>query len=123
MKTWSTVEDLPASFQEALAGFTAFRRLGFTADQIFAGWNFGRVLVELQAQGRTFTLDFPCPDVAEADFIEKWRLAAELWNGSTLAEQEKIFQKSYVRKHSIEFAAAMVHKGFVVSKSPGFPLN
>ncbi len=80
------LRDYPKVYRDALACFEAFRRLGFSADEIFFGFDVvdgerDMVHMQLQTQGKTFTVTVaPIPGASRAKVAKTWKAIAKLMN-------------------------------------------
>ena len=105
------------ALRELLAVFEAWRKLGFTSDQIYAlpeaiAPDAGLVpALVLRAQGRQFIITAPAP-FPKAEFVDAWIKAAEAWNKGTDEERDVVWRGSVVYKHAVPLVTAMIAKGF-----------
>ena len=80
------LQDYPKPYRDALAYFEAFRRFGFSADEIFFGFGVvdlapDIVHLQLQTQGKTFTVIVgELPGVKRSRVEKVWRAITELMN-------------------------------------------
>ena len=110
-------------YEKQLALFEAFRRLGFTSDEIFVGYNGGNPVVVVRAQEKQFAVavgDTGPQPTDEQQYQEEWVDAVAAWNGGMLTEVER--QRLY-REHVIDagkgmpLLEALFAKGFVLPKN------
>lgn len=86
------ISDFPKSYRDALAHFEAFRRLGFSADDIFFG--FGEVSgepdvmhLQLKTQGQEFTVSIAqIPGATYEQVTKTWEQVAGLLPVASEAE-------------------------------------
>ena len=108
-----------AAFKEALAAFEAFRRLGFSSDNISfvvkpeEAKSF--IYMRLYEQDKDFI--YGCgilpykPEVIQA----MWQAVGSLWNKHmTLQQRKAIYDKSLVRKQGVQLLIRLQEKGFKV---------
>jgi hypothetical protein len=137
-----TLPQLPVEIREGLCFHEALRRLGFSADNIYAGYGVtdnapadrvflhgkragqpvpvdcGCVILQLQDQGRVFTFDIRAPALTARKFGRLWIRAAKLWNNSTEEESTPIWRDSWIYQHAAELVALLLDKGFVIPVMP-----
>lgn len=114
--------DIQEPFREMLACFEAFRRVGISPNDIFAGMQPGsgrrktRAYLVAKQVELSFTVmceDGQCPETPEA-FSAAWIAAGEWWNTATEGEQMEIWSQSEVRTRIGSLIRAMRNKGFEV---------
>ncbi len=116
------IADFPKAYRDTLAHWSAFRNLGFSADEIFFG--FGEVSgqpdvlhLQLQTQGRTFTA--MCAQLHETeDRVRKtWKQIAKLVQTSTLEERNACYREHLIgsnRDYFMTFVVAIREKGILI---------
>lgn len=109
---------IPACIKEALAMHEAFRRLGFSADDIFCVYYQEQIAIELHTQGKEFVVTCGNHDFPEEKFPELWKRACALWNGTepgmTGTTREIIYRGSELMKGGhigIQLIGALQAKG------------
>lgn len=118
------VKVFDASYWECFATHEAFRRLGFTSDELFVG--FGNVSgiddvlhVQLQSQDKTFTVPVAkMPGVKYEDAMATWQAFAHSLPGMNESELQRRWESSSIRKNSVMFLMALIDKGFVIPGNP-----
>jgi len=86
-----------AVFDRQLALFEALRRIGFTSDEIFTGYNSGRPVTVIRAEGKQFVMcmEGSCTVEDENEYILGWREAAEWWNGKATDRERMAIYCAY----------------------------
>lgn len=107
------IADFPKAYRDTLAYWSAFRNLGFDADDIFFG--FGEVSgeqctmhLQLQTQGKTFTV--MCAQllgVPRDKVFKTWQKIAKLVNVSTL-EERNAYYREHLLGQSLDYFATFV---------------
>lgn len=113
--------EIPSVYQQALALFEAFRRFGFSAEDIYVASDSAGVLaVLLKTQGQQFVA--PVGHVDLNDWEASWTAVVEALRSGALsdADLEEIWQESLVRKHGPELLLALYKKGIRVPKLNAF---
>lgn len=122
--------ELPDALQQALGAFEGFRKLGFSADNIFIIINgpmqlqqgpetCHQILMSLRAQDKEFKVDCGIvPDTEKRDIGDLWMDVCEAMNNETIDRDalDKVWQKSLAHRDSASFVAALVRKGFIIPK-------
>jgi hypothetical protein len=118
---------------EALCLHELFRRMGFSANDIFIvlaragnpesailprGLSVGdlALFVTLKAQGKEYNVimgALPCPD---AEFAKAWGEAVVLFNNATRAETDPIWDRSVIVKRAPVVALDVHAMGFVIPR-------
>lgn len=115
------LSDLHPTLKQALGFFEAFRRMGFTPDEIYAAYGSlgqkGRVQIILKAQDRIFSCDAGLVDYREDEFKKRWEEASHLWNNATQEETKIVWDASYARKNATQLIMAMSGRGFVIKNN------
>ena len=109
---------LHPAIKEALAVHEAYRRLHFTADEIFVVLDKQRQLfVMVRRGGREFHTLVGVDFQATADTLRAhWEQACHAWNVTmTEAERQAIYSASRISKTAAPFVAAIVAKGFSIA--------
>lgn len=138
-----SLADLPISVHEGLCNHEALRRLGFDSSDIYVGFapmanpsdgriyprgpragqpvpaNCGSVIVRLETQGRTFTIDYPDQDLTRPQFNRIWIKAGKLWNRSTDAESGSIWRSSWIYANGLGLITSLLNKGFYLPVAVG----
>lgn len=118
--------ELEQVLNEALATFEAYRRLGFTSDEIFFTLDSVNIFMVLQTQGKEFTITCGPRGVLDANQITaEWNKKAEAWNGTmTAPEREQIWISSFVASHCGSLIDGLMRKGIRLSRlKPSRPLR
>ena len=111
-------------YEMQLAVFEALRRLGFTSDEIYAGYNNGQPVTVLKAQGKQFVLNYPkavdVPQTAE-EYVAGWQEACEAWNSKMdNTERTRIFEERFlVVGEAVQLLEALSRKGFTWTSTAG----
>lgn len=105
-----------ALYEMQLGVFEALRRLGFSPDDIYVGYNSGVPVTILRTQGKICAVNYPHADVipdSEAAYVSGWLEAAAEWNGQMSNEQRmRIFTDQFLsRGGSIRLLEMLMHKG------------
>jgi len=111
------------ALREALAVHEAFRRLGFTADEIFLklGPMHGspsvhtHLQVVLRAQDKAFTVDIDAAAAGVVDDVRaSWQALVSWWNSPDTPELERkeLWTSSQVLKDGAAFCLALLERGF-----------
>lgn len=93
-----TILDFPKIYRDALAHWSTFRNLGFSADDIFFG--FGPVSgvpdvvhMQLQAQGKTFTVSIgQLPGEPRERVFKTWQACATMAQTSTVEQRDACYR-------------------------------
>ncbi len=116
------LQDYPQSYRDALAHWGAFRKLGFSADEIFFG--FGPVSyepdimhVQLVTQGKTFTtVVAQLPGASRAKVIRQWAAISKLYNVAPDEDREVVHRGHLIgssQDYFVTFAQAIIAKGII----------
>lgn len=103
---------LPEGVQETLSTWDLLRSLGFSADDLYVGYQDGGALIQVQAQGLVFTVCAACPGFTRETFFEAWPIWCRRWVDATVAQRRQIVQQSEVRAHAVALISALLDKGF-----------
>jgi hypothetical protein len=118
-------------YQEALGTFEGFRKLGFSADDIYltingplkeAPFNFQigmiQVLVTLRTQGKFFHMDCGVLNDTPANATKKWSKMATAMNEGRLKPEHlnEVWEKSLAHTEPASFIHALKAKGFIFPK-------
>jgi hypothetical protein len=107
--------------REALATHEAFRKLHYSADDIYIALNSGpkelkeliQISMVLRSGGKQFTVTIGFVKESPAEVQKLWDDLGEKWNKTWTEEQRKaLWEGSSIRKNSVAFMAAFVSKGF-----------
>ncbi len=80
-------------YEQQLALYEAFRRLGFLPEEIYFSYNKGTPFVLVRAEGKEYAVkvEAPVPDT-EQQYIDDWQAAVVTWNSSMPeTERQRIF--------------------------------
>jgi hypothetical protein len=112
-------EDITPTMRAFIGGREAFRKLGFSADNLYCltAWSAQHdrlaCFVQLRAQGKEFNLEVGFVDDEAAFGAEYKRVAAAVNSGAiSLADQDRIWEESEVCQNKVGFLMAMTAKGF-----------
>jgi len=108
-----TPAEIPPILLEALAVHEAFRRLGFTPDEIFIRPAPPRVYMLVRRSGMEFAVDAGENTVPMHEFGAAWTQAAEWWNAHP-PEGEAVWNSSRVRANVVGLITALVDSGFAL---------
>lgn len=98
---------------EALGFFEAFRRIGFSADDLFLGSDSWQVFLAVQAQGRQFIAICGPYEGPEAELLTRWREKATWWNQTASSEErEALWNRSFARNNAFDLVTGLIRKGF-----------
>jgi hypothetical protein len=102
---------------ETWACHEAFRRTGFSADDIYVlpDCNDGEVYVQLQAQGKEFNVRVGIRGMPVAEFHEKWQQWCVDIKNIAEAELLEIWESSAIRRQAVQLVADLMVKGFRLS--------
>ncbi len=103
--------DIPDCVREALCAQEAFRRVGFTPDEIYCRPQPDRLFVTLKRSGIEFNADVGRNTVPMADFARVWRASTKWWNEHG-KEALVLYEKSELRKNVVSLTVALVARGF-----------
>ncbi len=115
--------DYPQHIRDCLAVWSAFRQLGFSADEIFFGFgpvsgNENIVHMQLQTQGKDFTVVVAQLPNQEKRQVEKlWLQAATLATKRPVEEMEVIFRQHLLGSNTDYFrlfGAEIMKKGILL---------
>ena len=117
--------DFPPSIQEALCLQEAFRRLGFTSEDLYALHQNGSVFVVLQAQGKQFgsRLDHDPQVPTENALVAIWPMAVQMWNQSTEEEISTVWGPFRDSFDATGLLRALIGKGFVINNPATAAVN
>jgi hypothetical protein len=112
----------PQSYRDALAHWAAFRKLGFSADEIFFG--FGPVSrepdimhVQLATQGKTFTVVVAQLMGAQRDSVVRmWEEISALYNEAPDKDRDAVHEGHLIGSsldYFATFAQAIIAKGVI----------
>ena len=108
----------PTPIIEALCAHEAFRRLNFSADEIFIGQtDAGQLLVVLEHRGQKFTIDVVDHEretweiLPDQEFAEVWSSAASVWNTLPPLEASRVYEQSEIRSKAVFLLAKLVQMG------------
>lgn len=107
---------------EALAFFEAFRRLGFTPDEIFMGFwptsedaTICNVYTVVQRGELKFTVNLGPADRPAKTLEAEWTAKTRWWNEhASSAERSAIYGKGYPQAHGFDLIMALQRAGFPV---------
>lgn len=102
---------------EALCYQEAFRRLGFTADEVFIGIdgpNTGTVKAIIRADDKDFAATCGYWEGDEKIFAEKWKAKIEWWNSPETpdAARTALWEKSAVAANATNLVVYLLAQGF-----------
>lgn len=115
--------DLPQAMQKSWAIFGVFRRLGFSADDIFFIPNTyepGKghaMLVILKAQHKTFTVTTGYVDLSEEKFVELWLTFVNQISDEKEEDLELALERSLTSLERVDILFALDAKGFVFPRT------
>lgn len=122
--THKRLADFPKPYRDALAVWSALRRLGFDSDDIFVGFQDapgedGRdmLFVQLNTQGKKFsTLVAQIPGAKQATVFKTWQEAAVMYNEAPDSDREACFRESMlgVVDYFITFTSMILESGIIV---------
>jgi hypothetical protein len=112
-------EEITPTMRAFIAGREAFRKLGFSADDLFclvstsARHRRLSCFVHLRAQGKTFNLEVGFVD-DEVAFGEEYKRMAEAVSSGAVSEADlaRMWQESEVYRHKTAFLMALTDRGF-----------
>lgn len=119
----TTIADFPEPLQEALAYWGAMRQMGFSADEIFFGFDTvndvpDMVHLALLTQGKLFVVMVKeMPGVSRERVTELWLQLCAVVNTSELPERSANFRKWLIGSSPDYFAAfalAIREKGIII---------
>ena len=103
---------------EALCAHEAFRKLGFSPDDIYFRPRHDKLFVTVQRGGKEFNFDVGPHQRTMHALIEEWKPAAKWWNEHPDREALKaMYEQSNVRRNVVGLIAALHAKGFAVKRS------
>lgn len=106
------------AMDECCALYEAYRRLGFTPDEIHFAYGKQGVAMMVAAQGKQYGHRV----TAEAHWspamvFALWQERAERWNRSTQAEAAAVWMRSLARAHGPQIVMELLLQGFSINKS------
>ena len=104
---------MPPALIEFACAFEAYRRLGFSADDIFFGFQRGNVFATLRAQGKEFNIACGRLGGGEDALALYERLVKELPDWPT-CEFLRAWESSIVGNHGVELVTGIQAKGIVL---------
>ena len=107
-KPLSELEDV---VREALCAWQFLRQLGYTAEQIFAGVDSGRMYVQARWRGMDFTYGVGESDLSMEQFESVWAEAAEAMQTAPEEELDAMWFSSRVLAAAHVVLSAMIEKG------------
>ena len=119
------VSELPTEIQEALCAWQAFRRLGYTSEQIFAihanaPTGDSAVFIKVIWRDMDFIYSIAKTALTRTEFTAMWEQAAAAVQTENEKDLGKMWKNSEVLKRSVELLAALEHKGIFWPKHPDF---
>lgn len=102
--------------REALAAHEIFRKLGFSADDIYIRPKPDRLFMTV-IRGAEFNYDLGEHDVEVNSLISQWAAAAQWWNTGDEADRAELLNTSKIRREVVPLIAALHAKGFSVKRS------
>ena len=118
-------------YQEALGTFEGFRKLGFSAEDIYitingplkeAPFNFQigmiQILLTLRTQGKQFHMDCGVLNDTPDNAAKKWEKLGTAMNEGRIKSKhlDEVWQKSQAHRDPAGFIVALKNKGFVLPK-------
>lgn len=107
--------ELDAVLDEALGWFEAYRRIGFTPDEIRFGWTDQEIWMVAQAQGCEFRgiCGARPENVGEEEILRAWAKKGDWWNRfASKAAQSEIYFKSFPARNAFTLLLKLKEKGF-----------
>lgn len=103
-------------FQECLACFEAFRKLGYKADDIYfmlsGDENAYEAHMVLMAEDKKFVCDVGPMGGSSEQINTAWEEAVDWWNTTTEENRRAVWFQSHVFKNKLDFLMALHAKGF-----------
>lgn len=117
-------ESVSPAMREMLATHDAFRKLGFTPDDIFVHYNSdGTVLVAVHGKDdREFAVTCGHVDLSREGFVREWTRVVEAVRSASFpqADLDRMWIESLVYRERVTFVASLVAKGVYVPNVEGF---
>lgn len=114
------IDSYPEGFKEALATHEFFRKLGFSADNIFIHLRIdGMLMVILEDQGKRFAVNVHRTQLTEDELRKQWPELVEKINRGEVPQEEldAAWVNSYIFANKVDAVAALILKGFHCPKS------
>lgn len=107
----------PPEYCQALAYWHAFRRLGYSTDDIYLQLSniddsTGMLQIVLKYNGNDFTISVAQVPYDQNKVMQVWEKACDYWRNTTEKNRQGIWRSSDVLKNSVEFAMALSNRGF-----------
>jgi len=120
-----TLTELHPVWKEALAICEAFRRLGFTPDDIFlARHTDGRLMIGIRSVNFACVVCLPNYDhvwdfknATHEELVEGWKEATTCWNTGAEKECREIFDTSFVRANATLLLADLYQANIQLPKT------
>jgi hypothetical protein len=107
--------DYPAPLREALAVHEAFRKLGFTSDQIYIHRNpepLSDIVVVIYQHGKSLATTLGRLEGEEADWRGQWKELVERFNAGEIdTDFDAFYEQSYIRAHYVDLLFMLNAKG------------
>ena len=113
-----TLDELAPELREALCVWQSFRKIGFCAGQIYAGVNYGRVMVQVRWRGEAFSVAVALTEITEDEWEAAWTVAAETMKASSREQLDEMYAGSEIMQNHVGLATALVTSGMYW---PGHP--
>ncbi len=122
-RTVMRIESTQKVLYRALGMFEAYRRLGFSADDIFISFNALKrrntyqVLQELHTQEKAFRVSCGVVHGSQENLIQTWMKLGEWWNhGAQEEERQKIYDVAWpeLKVSHAGLVGAILAKGLVI---------
>lgn len=131
MEKVTSIGDLPEVIREALCCHEAFRRLGFTPDQIEVGSGIDArtsqrglfVRLHPKDQEKPFIVTLGRCDWAPEDLNQVWLSAIELFKTRPEAELQELWKTSGILREAAGLVAALHARGIAIPRSEKKHLN
>lgn len=115
------VEDVILPLRECLAYHEAFRKLGFSSDDIYfmcedkpSSGLYRRIWMVLKSEEKEFICAAGEVLGNPGDIRDEWCRVSEWWNETTDANRRTIWVNSHVFSTKFDFTMALIRKGFTL---------
>lgn len=122
MSRYKSLADFPSPYRHTLAYWSALRRIGFDAGDIFVGFDEvsgvpDTLFVQLDTQGKQFiAMVARVPGASREAVFAIWKRAASMFNDATDDERDACFRESMMGNLDffVTFTQAIMEHGIVI---------
>jgi hypothetical protein len=116
----AVLDSYPKEFKEALATHEFFRKLGFSAENIFIHLRAdGMLMMVLEDQGKRFAVNLSPTKLTEIELRSQWpELVGKINGGEVPGEElDAVWVNSYIFANKVDAVATLLLKGFHCPKN------